>query len=202
MLIILGYFRQMRATTATHAGCVRHGTGHNTPFKVRQQKCCRRWPTTQHTPAEHRGTNCKKDFHHWAASHENKAFIIVLQEIHCTTADKLTIPNFSLAGSIMSRNHGLAMFFHERLEWSLVNQSPDESETEWLCIDVAGYTIINICKPPHLRSTPMAIPTFPHPSLYVGDFNCQHVNWGCNETSPDGESLDSWATSNNLGLLY
>ena len=38
--------------------------------------------------------------------------------------------------------------------------------------------------------------------LYVGDFNCQHVNWGYNKTSPDRESLDCWATSNNLGLLY
>jgi len=43
---------------------------------------------------------------------------------------------------------------------------------------------------------------FPHSSLYVGDFNYQHVNWGYNTTSPDRESLDSWATSNNLGLLY
>jgi len=36
----------------------------------------------------------------------------------------------------------------------------------------------------------MTNPTFPHPSLYVGDFNCQHVNWGYNATSPDGETLD------------
>jgi len=50
--------------------------------------------------------------------------------------------------------------------------------------------------------TPTVIPTFPHPSLYVGDFHCQHVNWGYNTKSPDGESLESWATSNNLGLLY
>jgi len=39
-------------------------------------------------------------------------------------------------------------------------------------------------------------------SLHVGDFNCQHVNWGYNKTLPDGESLDSWETFNNLGLLY
>ena len=31
----------------------------------------------------------------------------------------------------------------------------------------------------------------------VRDFNCQHVNWGYNKTTPDDESLD-----NNLGLLY
>jgi len=71
-----------------------------------------------------------------------------------------------------------------------------------LCTDVAGYKIINVHKPPCLRFTTTAIPTFLHPSLYVGDFNCQHVNWGYNKTSPDGESLESWATSNNLTLLY
>jgi len=43
---------------------------------------------------------------------------------------------------------------------------------------VAGYKIINVYKPPSSRLTPTAIPTFPHPSLYFGDFNCQHVNWG------------------------
>jgi len=80
------------------------------------------------------------------------------------------------------------------------DQSPEQSE--WLCVDVAGYKIVNVYKPPRLRLTPTTIPTFPHPSLYVGDFNCQRVNWGYNTTSLDGESLYSWATSNNLGLLY
>jgi len=111
------------------------------------------------------------------------------------------IPNFSRAGSVLSGNHGLATFVHERLEWSLVDQSTEQSETEWLCADVTGYKIISVHKPPRSRFTPTAIPTFPHPSLYVGDFNCQHVNWGYNTTSPDDESLDSWATSNNLRLL-
>jgi len=58
-------------------------------------------------------------------------------------------------------------------------------------VDVAGYKIINVYKPPRSRHTPTTIPTFPQPSLYVGDFNSQLVNWGYNTTSPDGESLDS-----------
>jgi len=113
-------------------------------------------------------------------AYKNKAFVIVLQMTHCITADKLVIPNFSLAGSILSRNHGLVTFVYKRLEWSLVDQSPDQSETEWLCVDVAGYKIVNVYKPPRSRLTPTTIPTFPHCSLYVGDFNCQHVNWGYN----------------------
>jgi len=135
-------------------------------------------------------------------AYKNKAFIIVLLVSHCTTAGKLVIPNFSLSGSVLSRNHGLATFFHERLEWSLVDQSPEQSETEWLCVDVTGYKIVNVYKLPRSRHTLTTIPMFPHPSLYVGDFNCQHVNGGYNTTSPDCESLDSWATSNNLVLLY
>jgi len=39
----------------------------------------------------------------------------------------------------------------------------------------------------------------PHPSLYVGDFNRQHVSWGYNKTSPDAESLDSGQHPTTLG---
>jgi len=86
------------------------------------------------------------------------------------------IPNFSLAGSVLSRNHGLSTFVHERLKWSLVDQPLEQSETEWLCLDIAEYEIINVCKPPPSRLTSTAIPTFPHSSLYAGGFNCQHIN--------------------------
>jgi len=84
--------------------------------------------------------------------------------------------------------------------WSISLQS-NQRLSVFLCVDVAGYKIINVCKPPSSRLTPTAIPTSPHHSLYVGDFNCQHVNWGYSKTSPDDESLDLWATANNLGLL-
>jgi len=42
----------------------------------------------------------------------------------------------------------------------------------------------------------------PHPNLYAGVFNCRHDNWGYSPTSPDGESLASWAAANNLELLH
>jgi len=125
-------------------------------------------------------------------ANKNKAFIIVLQETHCTFADKILIPNFSLTGSTLSRNHGLTTFLHERLEWSLVDQSPEQSETEWLCVDVSGYKIINVCKPLPSQLIPTTIPTFSHHRLCIGDLNFQHDNWGYNTTSADGESLDSW----------
>ena len=59
-------------------------------------------------------------------AHKNKAFIIVTNETHRTSADKLVIHNLSLDGSVLIRNHGLATFVHERLEWSLIDQSPEQ----------------------------------------------------------------------------
>ena len=35
--------------------------------------------------------------------------------------------------------HGLATFVHERLRYTLLDQSPPRSEIEWLCVDVDGY---------------------------------------------------------------
>jgi len=75
---------------------------------------------------------------------KNEALVLVLQETHCTTANKLAILNFSLAGSVLCRKHGLVTFVHKQLVWPLVDQSTEQSETEWLCVDVAGYMIINV----------------------------------------------------------
>ena len=67
--------------------------------------------------------------HHLAVQFE--ALVILLQETHSAFTDKLVIPGFALAGSCLNRIHGLATFVHERLKWTLVNQSPFTSETEW-----------------------------------------------------------------------
>ena len=62
---------------------------------------------------------------------QSEAFVILLQETHCTDAEKLVLPNYQLAGSSLSRKHGLATFVHELLRYTLY-QSPPTSEIEWL----------------------------------------------------------------------
>jgi len=85
--------------------------------------------------------------------------------------------------------------------WSISLQNNQRlSGCAYTLKDTRSLTSTNL----HARDfTPTAIPTYPHHTLYACDFNCQlHVNSGYNKTSPDGKSLYSWATSNNLGLLY
>ena len=87
--------------------------------------------------------------HHLAL--QSEVLVILLQETHCTDAEKLVLPNYQLAGSSLSRKHGLATFVHERLRYTLLDQSLPTSEIEWLCVDVNGYKIVNVYKPPPTR---------------------------------------------------
>ena len=135
---------------------------------------------------------------HHASKHQT--LVVLLQETHCHNAEKLVLPSFALAGATLSRKHGIAAFAQKKLSWSLSGQSSNNSDIEWLCVDIYGFKIINVYKPPPSQMTPTSIPMFSHPCLYDGDFNCQHTNWGY--TNEDGSCLATWAAGGNLSLLY
>ena len=119
-----------RATTATHAGYFRHGVHHKMPFSGHGCRNAAEDPRPNIFKLNTEGLTADKISVIEQLGFKNKAFIIVLQNSHCTIADKLVIPNFSLAGSVVSRNYSITTFVHEQLEWSLVDQSPEQSETE------------------------------------------------------------------------
>ena len=52
---------------------------------------------------------------------QSEALVILLQENHCTDSEKLVHLNYQLAGSSLSRKHGLATFVHERLRYTLLD---------------------------------------------------------------------------------
>ena len=62
--------------------------------------------------------------HHLAL--QSEALVILPQETLCTDAEKLTLPNYQLAASSLSRKHNLATFVHERLRYriSLIKMRP------------------------------------------------------------------------------
>ena len=131
-----------------------------------------------------------------------EALLILLEKTHCTSAERLVLPDYQLAGFSLSRKHRLAAFVHERLKWTLFDQSPLTTKTKRLCVDDDGYKIVNVYKPPPIRLQVSNLPVSSHPCLYAGDFNCQHVDWGYDANSADGECLVGWGSTNNLALLH
>ena len=76
------------------------------------------------------------------------------------------------------------------------------SDPEWLCVDVDGHKIINIHKIPSMRLQISELPVFFHRSLYAGDFNSPHTNWGYSTNNVEAECLATWSDYNILSLLY
>ena len=77
-------------------------------------------------------------------------------------------------------------------------QFPPTSETEWLCVDVDRYQIANVYQPPPIRLQVTDLLVFPHPCLYAGDFNCQHVNW---VVMPTVQMGNAWLAGKILTIL-
>ena len=92
------------------------------------------------------------------------------------------------------------------LSLSLVAQSPEQSETEWLCVDVAGYKNINVYKPPRSRFTPTANHSLQHLHLWPANHRLQkacicwrssnHACWwrlaGCGRGADQGHGNCRW----------
>ena len=56
--------------------------------------------------------------------------VTLLPATHCTSTQRLVLPDYQLAGFSLSRKHGLATFDHKRLKWTRFEQSRLTSETE------------------------------------------------------------------------
>ena len=68
-----------------------------------------------------------------------------------------------------------------------------------MCVNVDGYEIANVYKPPPTR---LQASDFPHPCSYADDLNCPHADWGYGANNAHGECLVSWASINSFALLY
>ena len=78
---------------------------------------------------------------------KHQALVVLLQETHCHNTEKLVLSGFALAGATLSRKHGIVTFVQEKLSWSLSGQSSNDSDIDWLCVDICGFKIINVYKP-------------------------------------------------------
>ena len=163
-----------------------------TPFSERDDASKRIKTHHQQVPkachsAEHRRSHCKMSFlYHLAVQCE--ALVILLQETHGTSAQRLVLPDYQLAG--FSKQEAWSCYVCPRTtEVDLFRPISTYIGDRMVCVDIDGYKIVNvyICSPIFLQVSDL--PVFPHPCLYAGDFNCQHVDWGYDANSADGKWL-------------
>ena len=117
-------------------------------------------------------------------AHTNKVPAILLQETHCETTEKLTVPEFTLASQILNKQHGLVTFVRQDIECSFETQSEDNSQLEWLAVKVQNVTIINVYMPPPTHLTRASLPLQPPLHLRLR-FQLPPLNGGYSKSNND-----------------
>ena len=135
---------------------------------------------------------------HLAARHAIS--VILLQETHSTSDDKLKTYSLTLVGAVHHSKLGVATLVRNDLSSKLMDTSKPDSATQWVSVAIDNITITNVYKPPKaVFNTP---PKYHHPAIYSGDFNSHHTTWGYSANDIRGVSLHDWANDLDLKVLF
>ena len=132
--------------------------------------------------------------------------ILCLQETNKESAPP-NIPGMHFVIHHGSRVHGSAIYARNK---SIIVNSEDLSMNgqETLKEETTRLTILSIYKPPRSSTiaTPFLWPRIENqstkPLLAIGDFNSHNTIWGYKENDEDGESVEEWASSNDLAIIH
>jgi Reverse transcriptase (RNA-dependent DNA polymerase)/Endonuclease-reverse transcriptase len=132
--------------------------------------------------------------------------IVAIQETHASSDENLqrrgTLPGYSLIGAIHSSVHGIATYVRTSIPNCRIIFQDHSFDVQTLAIEVDGITVINVYKPPNASWANNPLKIFPHPAVYVGDFNSHNQLWGYEHNDTDGNLLQEWMTLNKLHLIY
>ena len=130
-----------------------------------------------------------------------KVDIICLQETHVDKdiSSRFTINGFSLLSYHLHPKFGRATYIKN----SLVGATASQHNDLWDACKLDQFSIINVYKPPSIDWTDSNLPTsLSSPTIYVGDFNSHHNDWGYESCDENGNKLALWAETNDLVLIH
>lgn len=139
--------------------------------------------------------------------HEYDIQVALIQETHTADDEQLStrgqIEGYDIVAYVNHRSYGIATYVrHEILNVENIGSTIDENDVHVAVIKVCNIHISNVYKPPSKCWLHTVIPCYNHPSVYAGDFNSHHSNWGYSTNDRNGDQIVHWSERNNLWLLY
>jgi endonuclease/exonuclease/phosphatase family metal-dependent hydrolase len=128
--------------------------------------------------------------------HDEDIDIVTVQETHASEENlrrRGSIPEYILIGAIYSNVYCItykASYYNCR---TLYQDHSHDVHT--LAVEIDGTIVVNVYKPPTTSWSNVPLKLFPHPAIYVGDFNSQNQLWGYEHND---EVDDTEQTSSNL----
>lgn len=137
---------------------------------------------------------------------EFKVDVILLQETHTATEEQLRergdIIGYILIDSLNSPVYGSATYVKQGISDYETIHKQDEDNIFVIVTKISNIHIINVYKPPNIPWPITLDLQYPHPAIFIGDFNCHHNMWGYEENDRNGISLVNWMELRNLQLIF
>lgn len=132
--------------------------------------------------------------------------IVAIQETHCESEQELQkrgkIPGYELLGATYHRAYGAATYVKSNIENASVVSISTENDIQIVTTKIGSITISNVYKPPTRTWPTHVLKTYPHPAVYLGDFNSHHEQWKYRQNDVNGEELVRWTEDEHLHLIF
>lgn len=136
---------------------------------------------------------------------EEATDVLMIQETRKSDEHRLlqtgNIKNFKMIDSISHPKYGIATYAKTSINDVSVLCKINMDNIAVLAIKFGQTTTVNVYKPPSIEWT-FQVPTFEHPTVYMGDFNSHHELWNYETSDRNGEKIVDWAVNNNLHLMF
>jgi len=109
-------------------------------------------------------------------AYQHLADVICLIETHIAVdeAARFTIDGYDLLSYTLEAKHGRATYVESDIADAHCISSSEFCDV----IEVGGYQITNVYKPPSANWQNQLLSILDHPGIYTGDFNSHHQDWG------------------------
>lgn len=130
----------------------------------------------------------------------------IIQETHLEDENQQhsrgRIYGYDLLGATYHRSYGTATYIRSTIDNAKLLHTATDLNIHQVVTKVADVTVVNIYKPPNISWPDSILDTYPHPTVYAGDFNSHHNTWKYRATDENGERLADWADSHSLSLIF
>jgi len=119
---------------------------------------------------------------------EHSVDVLCLQETRVSATNNIA-ERYKIDGYGLIITTPSAVFGRVNVRSDIADVSTISSSDFYDAVQVGGFKIVNVYKPPSAHWNESVLLIFSHPVMYVGDFNCQHTKWGYTELDTDGAAL-------------
>jgi hypothetical protein len=114
--------------------------------------------------------------------------IVTVQETHAGSEENLRRRG-TLIGAVYSNVHDIATYVKASFFNCRVLYQDHSHDVYTLAVEVDGTNVVNVYKPPTASWSNVPLKLFPHPAIYVGDFNSHNQLWGYEHKDADRNRL-------------